>query len=80
MLLERVWALGCCRGGFAIGELYGEQAAWVANKRATVGNKKCLMLTHHQPFSAYEPVAENLKRRRRPSQRIGSDRRMVLGT
>jgi hypothetical protein len=54
-----------------IGELYGEQAAWVANKRATVGNKKCLMLTHHQPFSAYEPVAENLERRLRPISAAG---------
>jgi len=54
-----------------IGELYGEQAAWVANHRATVANKKCLMLTHHQPFSAYEPVAENLERRLRPISALG---------
>jgi hypothetical protein len=54
-----------------IGELYGEQAAWVANKRATVSNKKCLMLTHHQPFSAYERVAENLERRLRPISALG---------
>jgi hypothetical protein len=54
-----------------IGELYGEQPAWVANKRSTVGNKKCLMLTHHQPFSAYEPVAENLERRLRPISALG---------
>jgi len=54
-----------------IGELYGEQAAWVAQKRAATPNKKCLILTHHQPISAYDVVKENLERRLRPIQTNG---------
>jgi hypothetical protein len=53
------------------GELYGEQAAWVAQKRAVAPHKKCLILTHHQPISAYDTVKENLERRLRPIQSNG---------
>ena len=49
-----------------IGELYGEQAVWVARKRDAAPNKRCLMLTHHQPFCAYSVIEENLARRLRP--------------
>jgi hypothetical protein len=49
-----------------IGELYGEQAAWVAQKRDRAANAKCLLLTHHQPFCAYSIIKENLNRRFRP--------------
>jgi hypothetical protein len=54
-----------------IGELYGEQSAWVAQKRAAALHKKCLILTHHQPLSAYDVVKENLERRLRPIQTNG---------
>jgi hypothetical protein len=53
------------------GELYGEQAAWVAQKRAMAPKKKCLILTHHQPFSVYDHVEENLERRLRPIRSLG---------
>ncbi|PYO99687.1 MAG: hypothetical protein DMD60_01130 [Gemmatimonadetes bacterium] len=49
-----------------IGELYGEQAAWVAQKRDSGGARKCLVLTHHQPFCAYSVIAEHLSRRLLP--------------
>jgi Calcineurin-like phosphoesterase len=49
-----------------IGELYGEQAAWVARKRDAATATKCLILTHHQPFCAYSVIKENLGRRLRP--------------
>jgi hypothetical protein len=49
-----------------IGELYGEQSAWVAQKRDRADTKKCLMLTHHQPFCAYSIIRENLGRRLLP--------------
>jgi hypothetical protein len=48
------------------GELYGEQAAWVAQKRSAAPQKKCVVLSHHQPFSAYQDVSEELERRLRP--------------
>jgi len=54
-----------------IGELYGEQAAWVAQKRAASPEKRCLILTHHQPFSAYDEIEENLERRLRPIRSLG---------
>jgi len=55
----------------SIGELYGEQAAWLAQKRAASKAKKCVVMTHHQPFSAYETVEENLERRLRPVRLLG---------
>ena len=51
-----------------IGELYGEQSAWVAQKRDLAPNKKCVLLTHHQPFCAYSVIKEQLERRLRPVQ------------
>jgi hypothetical protein len=53
-----------------IGDMYGEQAAWLAQKRAAAPNKKCLLLTHHQPFSTYASVHEMLERRLRPIRRM----------
>jgi hypothetical protein len=48
------------------GVLYGEQTAWFARTRAKTAAKKCLLLTHHQPFSAYESPKEDFARRFRP--------------
>lgn len=48
------------------GVLYGEQAAWFTQKRALSSGKKCLLLTHHQPFSTYETPPEDFERRVRP--------------
>jgi hypothetical protein len=53
------------------GGLYGEQAAWVARLRAASPSKKRLVLTHHQPFSAYEPASERLERQLRPVHAAG---------
>jgi hypothetical protein len=54
-----------------IGDMYGEQAAWVAQRRAAAHQKKCLLLTHHQPFSAFAAVNERLERRLRPIRETG---------
>lgn len=48
------------------GVLYGEQAAWFAQNRALSRGQKCLLLTHHQPFSTYETPPEDFERRFRP--------------
>ena len=48
------------------GVLYGEQAAWFAQTRAITADKKCLLLTHHQPFSAYDSPKEDFARRFHP--------------
>ena len=54
-----------------IGELYGEQAAWMARTRDAAPKKKCIVLTHHQPFCAYGPVKEHLDRRLQPIRDAG---------
>jgi calcineurin-like phosphoesterase family protein len=48
-----------------IGNLYGEQADWIARKRQQAPNKKCVLLTHHQPFSAYDNIDDRLERQLR---------------
>ena len=53
------------------GVLYGEQAAWFAQKRALSPNKKCLLLTHHQPFCIYKTPPEDFERRFRPVAEAG---------
>lgn len=35
-------------------DLYGGQAAWVSGRLAAVPSKNGILLSHHQPFSAYE--------------------------
>lgn len=54
------------------GVLYGEQAAWFAQKRALAPRKKCLLLTHHQPFCLYKTPGEDFERRVRPIAEAGS--------
>ena len=46
------------------GDLYGEQAGWLAQVRDE--KKKCVLLTHHQPFSGYRSTPERLERQLRP--------------
>ena len=41
-------------------DLYGDQAGWVANRIAHNPDKKCILLSHHQPFSAFEKDGEKL--------------------
>jgi len=41
-------------------DLYGEQAAWVAKRQTDNPDKKCILLSHHQPFSAFEKGGEKL--------------------
>jgi hypothetical protein len=48
------------------GDLYGEQAAWVAQTRALSVDRKCIVLSHHSPFSAFEEVHEGLHRQLQP--------------
>lgn len=53
------------------GELYGEQAGWVMQQRIRASGKKCLILTHHQPFSAYEPTSDRLRKQLKPLHTVG---------
>ena len=41
-------------------DLYGSQAAWVGERLAGAPQKKGILLSHHQPFSAYGKGGENL--------------------
>ncbi len=40
--------------GYQEGDLAGSQASWVQNLVAGAGNRKVVLLTHHQPFSLKE--------------------------
>jgi hypothetical protein len=43
----------------------------LAQKRAASPEKRCVILTHNQPFSAYDMIEENLERRLRPIRSLG---------
>jgi hypothetical protein len=43
--------------------LFGEQAGWRAGVRAAAGGRKCVLMTHHQPFSAYATTSHDFERR-----------------
>jgi hypothetical protein len=45
------------------GDLCGDQPSWLTLKRAAAGQKKSILLTHHQLFSAYERDAERMRNR-----------------
>ena len=48
------------------GSLYGPQAAWVREKRAAAPQKKAVLLSHHQLFSAWEGGSPELERKLQP--------------
>jgi Calcineurin-like phosphoesterase len=48
------------------GGLYGDQAAWISRMRREHPDRKTVLLSHHQLFSAYEPGAQELRRKIRP--------------
>jgi hypothetical protein len=48
-----------------IGNLYGNQAEWIAHERGRAPNKKCVVLTHHQPFSAFDDIDDTLEKQLR---------------
>jgi Calcineurin-like phosphoesterase. len=52
-----------------IGNIYGGQIAWMAQERARAPEKKCVLLTHHQPFSAFDEVNAALEDQLRPLAR-----------
>jgi hypothetical protein len=44
-------------------DLAGGQADWVLATRAAAADKTGVLLTHHQPFSLYEPAPDNILNR-----------------
>lgn len=48
------------------GSLFGPQAAWVQEKRAAAPQKKAVLLSHHQLFSAWEGGSPELERKLKP--------------
>ncbi|HEX8085400.1 MAG TPA: metallophosphoesterase [Solirubrobacteraceae bacterium] len=46
--------------------LHGEQAAWIQQVRRENSGRKTILLSHHQPFSAYEAGAKTLRRKIAP--------------
>ena len=53
------------------GNLYGKQGEWVAEQFARKPAKKSMLLTHHQPFSAWESDSPLLVNALRPVFKLG---------
>jgi hypothetical protein len=51
--------------GYLDHDLAGDQAAWVTGRLG--GDRRTMLLTHHQPLSAYEQVGAQLGERLRPA-------------
>jgi hypothetical protein len=51
------WQLLGLDSAYADHDLAGDQARWIAEQLGSPGRRTMLM-THHQPFSAYEPVGQ----------------------
>ena len=47
-------------------DLAGRQADWVMQSRTARPSKRGILLSHHQPFSSYEPAPETLLKRLQP--------------
>ncbi|WP_321800936.1 metallophosphoesterase family protein [Caballeronia sp. J97] len=56
------WQLLGLDSAFEDGTLAGEQFEWVEHRQKTLPNKKLILLTHHQPFSAFESEYTALQR------------------
>ena len=41
-------------------DLEGDQASWVLQSRTAKPEKKGILLSHHQPFSSYEPAPDTI--------------------
>jgi hypothetical protein len=54
------WQILALDTAYEDGVLYGEQAAWVAQTRNAAPQKKGILLSHHQPFSAFETAFPKL--------------------
>jgi hypothetical protein len=61
------------------GDLHGEQASWAHQQRTASSHKGGILLTHHQPFSSFEPAPEKLLERLRPTVRAGLVRSWFWG-
>jgi hypothetical protein len=60
------WQILALDTSYKDGDLYGEQAAWVAQTRNGDPRKKGILLSHHQPFSAFETAFPELLNKLRP--------------
>jgi hypothetical protein len=55
------WQLLALDSSFEDGGLYGDQAGWLSEQLSDSPQLKTMLLSHHQPFSAYEPGATNMR-------------------
>jgi hypothetical protein len=55
------WQILGLDSAYADHDLAGSQAEWVAGKLA--GSRRTMLLTHHQPFSAYEAVGQKMTKK-----------------
>jgi hypothetical protein len=60
-------------------DLHGEQAEWVKRTRDATYRKKGLLLSHHQPFSAFETKGDALRNKLAPVLNMGQVRAWFWG-
>jgi hypothetical protein len=70
-LANEHWQLLGLDTGYEDGGLQGGQARWVAGMRSGNPGRKTMLLTHHQPFSAYGSGAAKLRQKIAPVLRQG---------
>jgi Calcineurin-like phosphoesterase len=56
-------------------DLHGDQSDWVLRTRSAAPAKKGILLSHHQPFSSYEPAPDTILKRLQPVL----ERDLILG-
>ena len=60
-------------------DLYGDQPSWVADRIAKNPKKNCILLSHHQPFSAFESGGDKLLKKLEAPLRRGGVRAWFWG-
>ncbi|HKU77947.1 MAG TPA: metallophosphoesterase [Pyrinomonadaceae bacterium] len=60
-------------------DLYGRQHAWVSEKLNAAPNKGGILLSHHQPFSAFEKGGKKIVKKLKPTLRSGRVRAWFWG-
>jgi hypothetical protein len=73
------WQLLGLDTAYTAHELHGEQATWVSRSREATPTKKGVLLSHHQPFSAFEPGGEVLLSSLAPVLNAGAIRAWFWG-
>lgn len=61
MLRSSVWQLLCLDTSYEDKRLFGGQAAWIEEQLQAAPGSRTALLSHHQPWSAYEDAGKELR-------------------